>query len=107
MYLGEELEAVLRGLIEGAAKNGERRGGSTMRLGVSHLPELPRDMTDRNRTSPFAFAGNKFVCRAVDASQSVAAAHMKLDTRVAEAMSALGAQVDDGEAQEGMAAVSQ
>ena len=56
-----------------------------MRIGVDTLPPLPRDATDRNRTSPFAFTGNKFEFRAPGSSQSCAAPNTVLNTIAAEA----------------------
>jgi glutamine synthetase type III len=57
-----------------------------MRLGVSSLPPLPRDATDRNRTSTFAFTGNKFEFRAVGSSQPVAFPNIVLNTTIAESV---------------------
>ncbi len=83
IYLGEQLTAVINQIGEGTASHA--KGKSTMRIGVDTLPVLPRDATDRNRTSPFAFTGNKFEYRAVGASQSCATPNVFLNTIVAEA----------------------
>jgi glutamine synthetase len=84
IYLGVELEEVVRALIDGTPPRS--RAGEKLRLGVSSLPPLPRDTTDRNRTSPFAFTGNKFEFRAVGASQSIANPNVFLNTMVAESL---------------------
>ena len=70
MFVGEELEEVIDSLEKGVKYNG--KGKKTMKLGVDTLPELPKDTTDRNRTSPFAFTGNKFEFRMVGSSFSLA-----------------------------------
>ena len=70
IFLGDQLTAVIDQLVDGKAKSKSRAGA--MRIGVDTLPPLPRDATDRNRTSPFAFTGNKFEFRAPGSSQSCA-----------------------------------
>ncbi len=70
IYLGSQLTEVVEGIVKG--KSQKNRAGETMRIGVTSLPPLPRDATDRNRTSPVAFTGNKFEFRPVGASQSTA-----------------------------------
>ena len=84
IFLGEQLSDVIEQLEAGGAKHS--KGGGTIEIGVSHLPSLPRDATDRNRTSPFAFTGNKFEFRAVGSSQSCAGANIVLNTIVADAL---------------------
>ena len=96
VFLGDELNDVLDA-IEHEAKakgEGERRNASRMRLGVDSLPPLPKDTTDRNRTSPFAFTGNKFEFRAVGSSQNCAKSQMVLNTIVAESIDALCDKLD-------------
>ena len=84
VYLGEQLEDVVEQLINtGKAKSSRR--GEVFHTGVSSLPEFYKDATDRNRTSPFAFTGNKFEFRMVGARDSVAAPNVVLNTIVAEA----------------------
>ena len=84
VFLGEQLEDVVDQLIEtGEAKSCLR--GSKLMTGVSTLPDLEMDATDRNRTSPFAFTGNKFEFRTVGSSDSIASANITLNTIVAEA----------------------
>ena len=82
IFLGDQLAEVLSQLVSGAA--GEAHAPGTLRVGVDTLPALPRDATDRNRTSPFAFTGNKFEFRAPGSSQCCAAANMFLNTIVAD-----------------------
>lgn len=84
IFLGEQLTDVLEQMEKGAVK-GSKKGG-TIEIGVSALPTLPRDATDRNRTSPFAFTGNKFEFRAVGSNQSCAGSNVLLNTIVAEAL---------------------
>ena len=84
MFLGEQLEDVVSQLVEtGTAARSLR--GRKLETGVSTLPEFEKDATDRNRTSPFAFTGNKFEFRMVGASDSVAAPNTTLNAIVAEA----------------------
>ena len=83
MYLGDQLADVIDQLERGEAKSS--RHTSAMRIGVDALPPLPRDATDRNRTSPFAFTGNKFEFRAPGSSQSCSGANLTLNVIVAEA----------------------
>jgi len=70
IYLGDKLRDVVESIIEGKH---EGCAIITFTNGISTMPALPRDDSDRNRTSPFAFTGNKFEFRAVGASQSIAA----------------------------------
>ncbi len=84
IFLGEQLTDVIEQLASGKARSS--RDGGTISIGVSSLPTLKRDATDRNRTSPFAFTGNKFEFRAVGSSQSCADANTVLNTIVAEAL---------------------
>ena len=82
IFLGDELDAVVRSIIEGTDYTEAKK--SVLRIGVDVLPEIPRDTTDRNRTSPLAFTGNKFEFRMVGASQSVAEPNIILNTIMAE-----------------------
>lgn len=84
IFLGDELTDVIEQIETGVAKsNGNSR---TLEIGVSTLPVLPKDTTDRNRTSPFAFTGNKFEFRSVGSSQSIATPNFIINTIVAEAL---------------------
>ncbi|HOV25754.1 MAG TPA: glutamine synthetase III [Pseudobacteroides sp.] len=85
IFLGEQLTDILDQIENGGAKSSKT--GGELRIGVSTLPPLPKDTTDRNRTSPFAFTGNKFEFRMVGSSQSIAGANFVLNTIVAEILS--------------------
>ena len=85
-YLGEQLEDVLTQLINTGEAAHSLKGGK-LHTGVSTLPDFAKDATDRNRTSPFAFTGNKFEFRMVGSRDSVAAPNVVLNTIVAEAFS--------------------
>ncbi len=84
VFLGEQLEHVFEQLKSGPAT--ESKQGGLLGLGVKTLPHLPRHAGDRNRTSPFAFTGNKFEFRAVGSAQSVALPNTVLNLIVAEAL---------------------
>lgn len=84
VFVGEELEEVIDSLEKGVKYAG--KGKKTMQLGVDTLPELPKDTTDRNRTSPFAFTGNKFEFRMVGSSFSLAGPNIIINTIVADAL---------------------
>ncbi|MDU4962304.1 MAG: glutamine synthetase III [Sporomusaceae bacterium] len=84
VFLGEQLQDILEQLENGGATSS--KCGSLMELGVTTLPPLPKDATDRNRTSPFAFTGNKFEFRMVPSSASIAAPNYTLNTIVAEVL---------------------
>ena len=85
VFLGEELEAIVNSIIEGAhyKKNATKK---YMTLGVASMPAIRKDTTDRNRTSPFAFTGNKFEFRMVGASQNIALANIVINTAVAASL---------------------
>jgi len=84
IYLGEQLTAILEQIETG--RSGRLRKGGFIELGVSSLPRLPRHATDRNRTSPFAFTGNKFEFRAVGSRQSCAGPNVVMNTITAESL---------------------
>jgi len=84
IFLGEQLFDVIEQIEQGGATHS--KDGGSIEIGVSSLPALPRDATDRNRTSPFAFTGNKFEFRAVGSNQSCAGANVVLNTIVAAAL---------------------
>ncbi|MBI4533229.1 MAG: glutamine synthetase III [Candidatus Melainabacteria bacterium] len=94
IYLGDTLAEVVEGLIAGKVESGNKSGKS-IEIGVSTLPELPRDASDRNRTSPFAFTGNKFEFRAVGASQSIAFPNTVLNTIVAESLEYMTGKIEE------------
>ncbi len=84
VYLGELLTEVLESIIAG--KNSLNSTKNGIEIGVSSLPVLPKDLSDRNRTSPFAFTGNKFEYRAVGSSQSIAPVNIAINSAVACAL---------------------
>lgn len=84
VYLGEQLEAVFKQLKAGVPTESKAKG--VMSLGVSSLPPLAKDAGDRNRTSPFAFTGNRFEFRAVGASASVAGPLVAMNTILADSL---------------------
>ena len=84
VFLGEQLEDVARQLIDTGNATTSKKGG-VLKTGVSTLPDLFQDATDRNRTSPFAFTGNKFEFRMVGSRDSIASPNIVLNTIVAEA----------------------
>ena len=85
MFLGDELEAILKSIEEETAYAAQEK--TQMRIGVHVLPKFPKDATDRNRTSPFAFTGNKFEFRMLGSSASIATPNVMLNTAVAEVLS--------------------
>ncbi len=84
VFLGDQLTDVMSQIEKGGAKSSKK--GGTIEVGISHLAKLPRDATDRNRTSPFAFTGNKFEFRAVGSTHSCAGANVVINTMVAETL---------------------
>ena len=84
IFLGEQLEDVVKQLVETGAARNVKKGGMLM-TGVKTLPDFEKDATDRNRTSPFAFTGNRFEFRSVGSADSMASPNTALDTIVAEA----------------------
>ena len=84
IFLGDELTAVLDAIEKEQPYNAAEK--SVMRLGVHVLPKFVRDTTDRNRTSPFAFTGNKFEFRMLGSSNSIACANIMLNAAVAESL---------------------
>ncbi len=84
VFLGDELSAILDAIEQDKPYSGTEQ--KIMKLGVDVLPAFPRDNTDRNRTSPFAFTGNKFEFRSLGSSNSIACANIMLNTVVAESL---------------------
>ena len=85
IFLGDELTAVVDSIINGTNYTDPKK--SVMRIGVDVLPAIPKDTTDRNRTSPVAFTGNKFEFRMLGSSQSIAGPNIALNTIMAEELS--------------------
>ncbi len=92
VFLGEQLADIFEQLAKGVAMSSKR--GGTLKLGVSTLPHLPKDCTDRNRTSPFAFTGNKFEFRMVGSSQSISGPAFVLNTMVADVLSEIADELE-------------
>lgn len=84
MFLGNELNAILEAIETDTPYNAAEK--TVMKLGVNVLPKFTRDTTDRNRTSPFAFTGNKFEFRMLGSSNSIACANIMLNAAVAESL---------------------
>ncbi len=84
IFLGEELEAVVDALVEGT--DFTSKSGTMFNVGVSSLPSFPKDTTDRNRTSPFAFTGNKFEFRMCGSNLNIAGPNTVLNTIVADSL---------------------
>ena len=96
MFLGEQLEDVVMQLIDkGDATSSIQKG--KLKTGASTLPDLNKDATDRNRTSPFAFTGNKFEFRMVGSSDSIAPANVVLNTIVAESFKEIADELEGSE----------
>jgi len=95
IFLGEQLTDILEQLENGGAKSS--KVGGELKIGVSTLPPLPKDTTDRNRTSPFAFTGNKFEFRMVPSSASIADQNTVLNTIVAETLSRVADRLEKAE----------
>ena len=85
IFLGDQLSDILDALADGV--EGINKPKEFIEIGVDSLPKLPKDMTDRNRTSPFAFTGNKFEFRMVGSSASIAGPNVALNTAVAQVLS--------------------
>jgi len=92
IFLGSQLEDVIEQLEKGAA-SASKKGGS-LELGVTSLPVLPKDATDRNRTSPFAFTGNKFEFRAVGSSAPIYWPQTVLNSAVADSLADLANELE-------------
>jgi glutamine synthetase len=92
VFLGEMLTDIFQQLEKGGAKTTKQ--GGTMDIGVSVLPKLPRDAGDRNRTSPFAFTGNKFEYRGVSSSQNIAWPNMVLNVAVADSVDYVATELE-------------
>lgn len=84
IFLGDELTEILDAIEAGSRYNGREK--TDMTIGVHMLPKFPKDTTDRNRTSPFAFTGNKFEFRSLGSSASISDANVVLNTIVAESL---------------------
>jgi len=92
VFLGDMLTDIFEQIEKGGAKSTKQ--GGVLDIGVSVLPTLPRDAGDRNRTSPFAFTGNKFEFRAVSASQNIAWPNIVLNVVVADALDSIATELE-------------
>lgn len=95
VFLGEQLNDIVEQILEGKLSASKKAG--VLNIGVSTLPILPKDVTDRNRTSPFAFTGNKFEFRMVGSAQSVSGANITLNTIVAEQLKRIADELEEAE----------
>ncbi|MBR6322635.1 MAG: glutamine synthetase type III, partial [Lachnospiraceae bacterium] len=95
MFLGDELDAVLQAIENDTPYQGTEK--MQMKLGVDVLPKFNRDTTDRNRTSPFAFTGNKFEFRMLGSSNSIACANIMLNSAVAESLRIYADRLEEAE----------
>jgi glutamine synthetase len=94
VFLGEQLTDVFEQIKLGGAKSSKSK--TMLEVGVDTLPKLPRDAGDRNRTSPFAFTGNRFEFRAVGSGQSIAGSVISINTAVAEAVDYVATKIESG-----------
>lgn len=92
IFLGDQLTDILEQIENGGATSSKT--SADLKIGVTTLPALPKDATDRNRTSPFAFTGNKFEFRMVPSSASIAAPNFTLNTIVAEVLSGIADRLE-------------
>jgi glutamine synthetase len=92
VFLGDMLTEIFEQVESGGAKS--TKSGGVLDIGVAALPQLPRDAGDRNRTSPFAFTGNKFEFRAVGSTQNVALPATCLNVAVAESLDAMAGELE-------------
>ncbi|WZL82539.1 glutamine synthetase III [Vallitaleaceae bacterium 9-2] len=95
IFLGEQLTDIIDQIKSGALTSSKE--ASTMKLGVTTLPDFPKDVTDRNRTSPFAFTGNRFEFRMVGSNQSISGASITLNTILAEVLSRIADKLEKAE----------
>ena len=95
MFLGDELTAILESIENGTAYDAKEK--VQMKVGVHTLPRIPKDTTDRNRTSPFAFTGNKFEFRMLGSSQAVSEPNVVLNTAVAAALDEFATALEGAE----------
>ncbi|OGX14183.1 MAG: glutamine synthetase [Omnitrophica bacterium RIFOXYB12_FULL_50_7] len=92
IFMGDEFTEILEGIAKG--KKVENRGQHFVQVGVDSLPQLPKDNTDRNRTSPFAFTGNKFEFRMVGSSASISGPNIVINVIAAEALDEIATRLE-------------
>lgn len=95
MFLGDQLTGILEAIANGTSYNG--KAASDMTIGVNVLPRFPKDLTDRNRTSPFAFTGNKFEFRMPGSAFSISGPNVVLNTIVAEELCQFADELEKSE----------
>ena len=95
IFLGDELTAIIQSIIDGTNYQEPEKG--MLRIGVDVLPAIPKDTTDRNRTSPLAFTGNKFEFRMLGSSQSIAGPNIALNTIMAEELGKFADELEKAE----------
>jgi len=95
VFLGDELNGIIRSIIDGT--NYKEQKKTMLRIGVDVLPAIPKDTTDRNRTSPLAFTGNKFELRMLGSSQSIAEPNIALNTIMAEELGRFADRLEKAE----------
>ena len=94
IFLGDELTEIIDAIVENTDVQSKR---SQFDIGISNLPKFPKDTTDRNRTSPFAFTGNKFEFRSVGSSLNISDPNIVLNTIVAEALDEFATELEGAE----------
>ena len=99
IFLGDQLTDIFAQIEKGGAKSTKQ--GGTMDIGVSVLPRLPRDAGDRNRTSPFAFTGNKFEFRSVSSGQNISWPNTMLNVAMADALDSVATELENAMAKGG------
>jgi glutamine synthetase len=92
IFLGEQLADIFEQIAKGGATSSKEKG--TLTIGVDTLPKLPKDAGDRNRTSPFAFTGNRFEFRAVGSSQSIAGPMVAINTILADSLDFIATKLE-------------
>lgn len=92
MFLGDELEGIVESIVNGTDYHDKEK--KLMSIGATVLPHIPQDTTDRNRTSPFAFTGNKFEFRSLGSSASISGPNVILNTIVAEVLDIFAAELE-------------
>ena len=95
VFLGDELNAIIRSIVDGTKYKEQKK--TLLRIGVDVLPAIPKDTTDRNRTSPLAFTGNKFELRMLGSSQSIAEPNIALNTIMAEELGKFADRLENTE----------
>jgi glutamine synthetase len=103
IFMGEELTEILEKISKG--EKNSTKGAQFVTVGVDTLPAIPRDNTDRNRTSPFAFTGNKFEFRMVGSAQSIAGSNVALNTIAAEAFDEIATRLEKADDKNAAAAL--